>query len=153
VARGWVKSYPFTVGEFVRDYLAARGRAHVHEVWRAFRETLKAYGRGWWGSYDSFRKHFHLLARLGLVKRVGSGPPANPNLVAFRQYYELNPRRAGVEEAWRRPKQVLYPEAIYGARRKRAKEEEAKELGVTLRELALQEYPELREARRALGLE
>jgi len=152
VARGWRAAYPFTVGEFIRDYLLKRGEAYIHEAWRAFKEDLRARGLRWWGSYSSFRMHFYILLRLGLVRRVRRGPAGRPHLID-RSYYEAVPENLDVDVAWRNPRAVLYPASVYGGRLYREKAAEAARLGVSVSELALSEHPELREARRRLGLE
>ena len=49
-ARGWRAYYPYTTGEFIRDYLQEKGEAYIHETWMAFQDDLREYGLEWWGS-------------------------------------------------------------------------------------------------------
>ena len=151
VSRVWRTWYPFTTGLFIRDYLLRRGRAYIYEMWNEFRRTLKDMGYPYWGSYDSFRKYINYLQRLNLIRCVGTEPASRPWL-ADRRLFEVVPENVNVIEAWARPQVVLYPETVYGKRRYAKRRAEAKRLGITVRELALMEHPEILEIRRRLEL-
>jgi len=149
VSKGWRTWIPFTTGSFIRDYLLEKGEACVYEVWDAFRRRLKEMGVEWWGSYDSFRRYFYMLARLNLIRFVREGPSSRPWLHPKR-YYAVVPENADLIEAWNAPQVVLYPATVYGKRRYRKKLEEASKLGVSVEELAIMEHPWIAEARRRL---
>ena len=73
-ARGWRAWYPYTTGEFIRDYLQEKGEAYIHETWMAFQDDLREHGLEWWGKYSSFRRYFYILKRLGLIEFVRKEP-------------------------------------------------------------------------------
>ena len=150
-ARGWRSWYPFTTGEFIREYLLRHGEAYIYEVWNAFRKKLLEMGLKWWGDYNSFRKYFNYLQKLNLIRFVREEPAEQP-WMAPRRYYTIVPENIDVIEAWTRPQVILYPSTVYGKRRYHKKMEEAAAMGITIEELALIEHPEIAETRRRLGL-
>ncbi|MCR6691597.1 MAG: hypothetical protein MRT15_04335 [archaeon YNP-LCB-003-016] len=150
-ARGWRSWYPFTTGEFIREYLLRHGEAYIYEVWDAFRRTLREMDLKWWGDYNSFRKYFNYLQKLNLIRFVREEPSEYPWLEP-RRYFTIVHENADVIEAWTRPQVILYPETVYGKRRYDKKRDEAEALGITVRELALIEHPEILEVRRRLGI-
>jgi len=151
VARGWRTYYPFTTGEFIREYLLENGEGYIYEIWNAFRKTLRDMGFEWWGSYDSFRKYFDYLQKLNLIRFVREEDSEQP-WMARRRYFELVPENVDVIEAWTSPQVILYPATVYGKRRYRMKKLEAEMMGISVEELALLEHPEILEVRRRLGI-
>lgn len=151
ISKGWRSFYPWTTGEFIREYLLEHGRAYVYEMWNAYRKKLEEMGV-YWGSYDNFRRYIYMLKKLNLIRPVGTETALNPKLHE-RVYYELVPENVNMIEAWTRPQIILYPETIYGKRKWAKKVEEARAKGLTVRQLALMEHPDILEIRRRLGLE
>ena len=84
-ARGWRAYYPYTTGEFIRDYLQEKGEAYIHETWMAFQDDLRERGLEWWGKYSSFRRYFYILKKLGLIEftreEPGEKTPAFPKAI------------------------------------------------------------------------
>jgi len=151
-ARGWRAYYPYTTGEFIRDYLQKEGEAYIHETWMAFQDDLREYGLEWWGKYSSFRRYFYILKKLGLIEFTREEPSEKPQLQP-RRYYRVVPEYSDLKRAWRKPQVVMYPETVWGKEDYKNRKREAEELGISVRELTLRERPELREIRRKLGVE
>jgi len=135
------------VGLFIRNYLSKNGRAYIYEVYREYKRQV--LGRK--ASYNSFRKYFHYLVKLNLIRFVDEEDSKYPWLEK-RRYFELVPENANIIEAWARPQVILYPATIYGKSRYEEKKKEATLKGLTVEQLAVREYPEINRIRGRLGL-
>jgi DNA-binding PadR family transcriptional regulator len=94
---------------FIRDYLLSHGEGYIHEIYRAFREWLKAENYVKLPSYQSFRTYFWRLRRLGLIEFVRDEPSGNPFLKAPRKYYRIVPGKEN-DEGWINPFRSIYLE-------------------------------------------
>jgi len=117
----------------------------------AFQDDLREHGLEWWGKYSSFRRYFYILKKLGLIEFTREETGENPQLQP-RRYYTVVEEFSDLDDAWRKPQVVLYPETVWGKEDYKARKKEAEELGISVRELTLRRRPELRELRKKLGV-
>jgi len=97
----------------IREYLLAVGEAGPNDFYKEFRKVKKKT------SYDSVRRYFYILKRLGLIEPTRRVPGRGP---IPKQLYRIVP---GMEDApeWRAPQIELYPATRFGgARYAKAKE-------------------------------
>ncbi len=156
--RAKFNSRHFSIGEFIRFHLLQQGEDYINATWRAFQEAMIKEGILWRGNYYSFVKHFKCLERLGLIELVREEEPAakkeeDKKWLKKRKYYRVVEEYLDLDTAWKNPQAVLNPAVIYGKKRYRKKKEEAIKRGITVNQLALEEYPDLRKVREKLGLQ
>ncbi|MFW6041268.1 MAG: hypothetical protein ACOC85_05475 [Thermoplasmatota archaeon] len=148
--RGWKAHTGFNIAQFIREHLMEVEEDYVQDMYRELKNKLEEKGITYWGSRDSFGTYINDLRRLNLIrfKREGEAPfEGSPK----RRYYEIVPEHKD-SKAWNQPQLVLYPERVYGGKSYQVKKKEAEEKGMTVKELALEEHPELKKIREELNI-
>lgn len=149
--KGWRAHTDFTVSTLIRRYLLENGKAYVQELYRVVKREFGKSDIKYWGTRDSFGTYIRNLVRLSLLEFVGEGEAPFKG-AAHRHYYDVVQENVK-SEAWDRPMEILHPEKKYGSARYETKKAEAEMLGITVRELALDEYPEIRRLREELEID
>lgn len=149
--RGWKTTTGFNIGEAIREHLNEVGEDYVQHMYKVLKERLEEKGVDYWGSRDSFGTYINDLKKLNLIKfsREGEAPFEGAEK---RRYYELVEENKD-SDAWEKPQIVMYPERLYGGANYREKKIEAVDRDISVRELAIEEHPEIKEMREELGVE
>jgi hypothetical protein len=94
-------------GLAIREYLLQTNEASANDVLRALRKVKKKT------SYDSVRRYFWILKKLGLVEptRREMGRGAIP-----KQLYRIVPGKEN-DDRWGAPQEALYPDTALGGTR------------------------------------
>jgi hypothetical protein len=94
-------------GLAIREFLSQVGEGAPNDFYREFRKVKPTT------SYDSVRRYFYILKRLGLIEptRTEKGKAPIP-----RQLYRIVPGMEGAPE-WMAPQIAMYPETKWGRRR------------------------------------
>jgi hypothetical protein len=94
-------------GLAIRDFLLETGEGSPNDVLRSLRKVKKKT------SYDSVRRYFYILKRLGLVEptRREMGRGAIP-----KQLYRIVPGKEN-DDRWAAPQAALYPDTRLGGTR------------------------------------
>ena len=104
----WVPVNRLT-GLAIREYLLQFGRGYPYDFYRRFAKVKPTT------SYESVRRYFYILKRLGLIERVGTEEGKG---VWSRSLYRIVPG-AEDDERWFHPQVELYPATRLGSRRYR----------------------------------
>lgn len=114
-----------TTFEFVRVRLVevSRSGVSVADLLKQIRTADVARRNG---VYDSFRRYFHVLVKLGWVTRMSKSAPSfqrgvdESGILSDKGFYRLTQKgRDASDDDWKAPRKVLYPEyAESGAWRK-----------------------------------
>ena len=94
-------------GLSIREYLLTLGEGYPYGFYRCFKKVKPSV------SYESVRRYFYILKKLGLIEHVGARPSSRGY---ERHYYRIVPGRED-DPLWFHPQEALYPETRLGAKR------------------------------------
>lgn len=101
--------YSHNLGLLIRDILLEKKEAYVYEVLKECKARLNSYS----GSYDTFRRYFYILRKLGLIEKVREEkvPKGNIPFEAVKIYYKIAKGKA-THPAWADPVAYAYGREI-----------------------------------------
>ena len=107
-----------STSQFIRRYLTENGKGYPYKIHRDWCRHLEQLGMKS-PTFESFRKYFWLLKKLGLIRRTESPPYKQVSYIP-RQYYAIleNPRCKDGEDAWANPQVALYGDKMRLGRRR-----------------------------------
>lgn len=146
IENNWINR--FSTGAFIRAFLRSQDRGYPYQMWELYKDLE---GNG--GSYQDFVRYVYICEELGLIKKAGRGEAKKGGSQIKPQYYELVPEYEDLDVVWNKPQGVLYPKSLIGGAQYEEMKEEAEKTEMSLEEIALEDNPELKEAREKLGFE
>ena len=101
--------YSHNLGLLIRDILLEKKESYVYEVLKEAKSRLNTFK----GSYDTFRRYFYILRKLGLIEKVKEEkvPEENIPFEAVRIYYRIAKGKE-TDPAWEDPIAYAYGREI-----------------------------------------
>lgn len=100
-------------GLAIREYLLHVGEGYPYEFYKCFKKVKPST------SYDSVKRYFFFLRKLGLIEVVRVEPRRTPEGKTYgipRTYYRIVPGAEG-DHRWFAPQAEYYPQTRLGAKR------------------------------------